>query len=117
VRGDEPAGVDADQTATEHIVAEQDLALAAFEMREVEILPRELDAARLHGRNPVARNEQLASGDATDKTGDRGVAALGESCDDIVHPAEAASSSIDERAVEDTGECQPDRFGGWLPGV
>ena len=52
-----------------------------------------------------------------DQTGHRRVAALGEAGDDIVHPAEAATRSIDEGAVHDPGQCQPARRGGWLPGV
>ena len=113
----EPAGVDADQPAAEHVVTEQHLALASLEVGEVEILSRELDAAGSHRGDPVARDEQLPAGDAPDQTGDRRVAALGESGDDVVHPAEPATRSIDEGAVQDPGECQPDRFGGWLPGV
>ena len=59
----------------------------------------------------------LPARDASDEAGHRRIAALRESGDDIVHPAEPAARSIDEGAVDDPGECQPDRFGGWLPGV
>ena len=45
MRDHEAAGVDADEPAAEHVVAEQHLALAALEVREVEILSGELDAA------------------------------------------------------------------------
>ena len=113
----EPAGVDADEPAAEHVVTEQHLPLAPLEMSEVEILAGELDAAGSHRGNAVAWDEELPAGDASDQAGDRRVAALGEPGDDIVHPAEPASCSVDERAVQDPCKCQPDRFGGWLPGV
>ncbi len=110
-------GVDGDQPAAEHVVTEQHLTLAPFEVGEVEVLPGELDAAGSHRGDPVARDEQLPSGDASDQAGHRRVAALRESGDDVVHPAEPAPCAIDEGTVQDPGECQPDRFGGWLPGV
>ena len=64
VRDHEPPGVDRDQPAAEHVVTEQNLALASLEVGEVEILSRERDVARLHRGNAVARDEQLASRDA-----------------------------------------------------
>ena len=117
VSDDEPAGVDADEPAAEHIVTEQHFSLPPLEMSEVEVLTGELNTAGFHRGNPVTGNEQLAPGDASDQAGHRRIATLGESGDDIVHPAEPASCSVNERAVQDRGKCQPDRFGGWLPGV
>jgi hypothetical protein len=117
VSDDEPPGVHADKPAAEDIVTEQHFPLPSLEMSEVEVLTGELDTAGFHRGNPVTGNEQLPPGDASDQAGDRRIAALGESGDDIVHPAEPAARSINERAVQDPGKCQPDRFGGWLPGV
>ena len=97
-----PAGIHRDQPAAEHVVTEQDLALASLEVGKVEVFPRELDAARSHRGDPVARDEQLAPRDAPDETGHRRVAALRESCDDVVHPAEPATRSIDKWAVQDS---------------
>jgi hypothetical protein len=117
VRDHETPGVDADEPAAEHIVTEQDLSLATLEVGEIEIFSRELNSAGLHLGDPVARNEELPPGDASHEPGHRRVAALCESGDDVVDAAEPAPCSIDERAAEDPGECQPDPFGGWLPGV
>ena len=114
---DEPARVHADEPPAEHVVTEEHLSLASLEVGEVEILSGELHAARFHLGDPVARNEEPPARDASDQAGHRRIAALGESGDDVVHPAEPAPSSIDEGAVDDPGERQPDRFGGWLPGV
>jgi hypothetical protein len=86
-------------------------------MSEVEILARQLDAPRFHRRDAVARNEQFPPGNASDQAAHRRVATFRESGDHVVHPAEPAPCSIDEGLVEDLGQCQPDRFGGWLPGV
>ena len=117
VRDHEAARVDTDQPASEHIVAEQHLALAAFEVREVEIFSSELDVAGSHHGDAVARNEQLSAGNARDETGDRRITPLREAGDDVVDTAEPAAPRIDEGAVDDPGERQPIRSGGWLPGV
>jgi hypothetical protein len=117
MRDHEPAGVDADQPAAEDVVTEQHLPLAALEVGKVEIFAGELNTARVHRGDPIAWDEELAPRDASDQAGHRRVAALRKSGDHIVNPAEPAAGSIDEGAVQDPGECQPDRFGGWLPGV
>ena len=117
MRDDEAAGLDADEPAPEHVVAQQHLTLAAFEVREVEILAGELDRAGSHLRDPVARDEQPPSRDAADEARHGRVATLGEAGDDVVHPAEASTRPIDERAAHDPGQCQPARRSGRLPSV
>ena len=117
VRDHEPARVHADEPAPEHVVTEEHLSLASLEVGEVEILSGELRPSRFHVGDPVSGNEEPPAGDASDQAGDRRIAALSESGNDVVHTAEPAPSSIDEGAVDDPGERQPDRFGGWLPGV
>jgi hypothetical protein len=113
----EPPGVDADQAPAENVLPEQDLTLTPFEMREVEILSRQLHAPRLHRGDAVARYEQLPPRNASDQPGDGRVAAFGETRDDVIHPAEPPPCTIDEGAMQDLAQCQPDRIGGWLPGV
>jgi hypothetical protein len=113
----EPPGVDADQPAAEDVLSKQNLALAALEVREVEILTGELHAPEAHLGDAISGNEQPAPGNAADQTGHGWIAALGEPGDDIVHPAEASTRSVDERAAQNPGECEPARLGSRLPGV
>ena len=117
VRDHEPARVDTDEPPAEHVVTEQHLSLASLEVGEVEVLSGELHAARFHVGDPVAGNEEPTAGDASDQAGHGRIATLGESGNDVVHPAEPAPGTIDQGAVDDPGERQPDRCGGWLPGV
>jgi len=115
VRDHEPARIDADEPAAEHVVTEQHLSLASLEMREVEILSGELDAAgfisaiRSRGmkrRRPAMRRPGRS----------RRIAASANRA--MTSSTRPSRPQLDRRgAVDDPGECQPDRFGGWLPGV
>jgi hypothetical protein len=114
---DKTARLDADEPAPEHVITEEHLTLAALEVREVEVFARKLHCAGAHLGYPIARDEELSPGDASDKPGDGRVATLGKACDDIVDTAEAPTCSIHERAAHDPGQCEPARRGGRLPGV
>ena len=111
VRDDQATRLDADEPASEDVVAEQHLTLAALEVREVEILAGELHRAGSHLGDPVARDEEPASGDPADQSGHGRVATLGEAGDHIVHPAEPSTCPIHEGAAHDPGQCQPARRG------
>ena len=117
VRDDEATGLDADQPASQDVVAEQHLALASLEVREVQVLAGELDSPGSHLGDPVARDEEPATRDPADQSRHGRVAALGEAGDDIVHPSELSTRSVDEGASQDPGQCQPARLGSRLPGV
>ena len=51
MRDDEASRLDTDEAAPEHVVAEEDLSLAALEVREVEILAGELYRTGAHLRD------------------------------------------------------------------
>ena len=65
VRGHEPRriGLDVDELAPEHVLAEQHLAGAALEAPEAELLAGQPHRAGRERRDPVDRHEQLAPAD------------------------------------------------------
>ena len=103
MRGDEARriGLDVDELASEHVLAEQHLADAPLEATEAELLPRQPHRPGLERRDPVGRHEQVAPADPRLQAGDRRIAAVGQAHDQILDAAEPLSRSIEQRAAQD----------------
>jgi hypothetical protein len=96
VRGHEARriGLDIHELAPQHILAQQYLADAALEASEVQFLTREPHRAGLQLGDLVDRNEQLASADPRLQTGDRRIAAVGETHNQIFDAPETLARAI-----------------------
>ncbi len=106
VRGDETRriGLDVDQLAPEHVLAEQHLARAALEAPEAQLLARQPHRAGLERGDPVGRHEQLTAPDPRLQAGHRRVAAVGKPHDQILDAAQPLSRSIEQRTAQDRRE-------------
>ena len=103
MRGDQARriGLDVDELAPEHVLAEQHLAHAPLEAPEAELLPRQPHRAGLKLGDPVDRHEQLAPADPRLQAGHRRIAAVGQPHDQILDAAEPLARSIEQRAAQD----------------
>ena len=72
VRGDQAGGVDVDQAAIEHVGAEQHLAGAPLELRQVQLAGGRLDRVGPELLDSVDRDEHLPPADASGQADDRG---------------------------------------------
>ena len=70
-RGDQAGGVDVDHAAIEHVGAEQHLAGAALELRQVQLGGRRLDRVGPELLDPVDRDEHLPPADPGGEADDR----------------------------------------------
>src|ERR1700694_5628230 len=100
---DQPARVNADDAAVEHVLTQQDLALPTLEGRVAEGLARQQNPAGRHLRYPIPRHEQPPSPDARDQARDGRVPPPRKANDDVVHLAQVARRA-DETAANDLSQ-------------
>ncbi len=93
-------GLDVDELAGQHVLAEQHLPRAPLECAKAQLLAREAHRAGLKLGDPVHRHEQLAPADPRLESRHGRVAAVGQPHDQILDATEPLARTIEQRAAQ-----------------
>jgi hypothetical protein len=105
VRGPyQPGVLHVDQPMAEHVRAEQNLALAPFELAQVQLGGRELEDIAVKGRDLLERDVDLAApADAHHNAGDQRVVRAAEPDDHVGQPPERLPAVVHHGTLEQLG--------------
>jgi hypothetical protein len=88
----------------QEVLSEEELAWSALESPQVDPLAFKVDVTRIETSHLADRDEQVAPFDFDNESDDGRMRGISHSSDDVLHPAEAVTSPVDERALDDVGE-------------
>jgi hypothetical protein len=74
---------------------------APLEATEAELLPGQPHRPRLERRDPVGGHEQVTTADPRLQAGNRRIAAIGQTYDQVLDATKSLSRSIEQRAAQD----------------
>jgi hypothetical protein len=101
---DEAATDEVDEMTRQEVLPEEELAWSALESPQVDPLTFKVDVTRIETSHLADRDEQVAPFDFDDESHDGGMGGISHSGDEVLHPAEAVTSPVDERALDDVGK-------------